>query len=139
VEEGSDPTLDFTVSSNPPLRPQDTTHAITRDGHPATRRFQAHHNHIVLTKLELEDTGMYHICCENEDHLSGKGTFEIRVVKSMSSEMKLAHSSCCLISPGNKPSADTGSYCNSLSQPQGKVEEGGERGNEMFYDELFFQ
>jgi hypothetical protein len=83
-EEGSDATLDFTVSSNPPLQ-QDTTHAITRDGHPATRRFKAHHNHIVLTKLELEDTGMYHICCENEDHLSGKGTFEIRVVKSMSS------------------------------------------------------
>jgi hypothetical protein len=81
VEEGSDATLHFTASSNPILQ-QDTKHAITRDGHPATRRFRAYHNRIVLTKLELEDTGMYHISCENEDHLSGSGTFEIRVVKS---------------------------------------------------------
>jgi hypothetical protein len=89
VEEGSDATVHFTVSSNPPIR-QDTKHAITTDGHPATRRFRAHHNRIVLTKLKLEDTGMYHISSENEDHLSGEGTFEIRVVKSRSSEFTLA-------------------------------------------------
>jgi hypothetical protein len=83
VEEGSDVTVHFTVSSNPPLR-QDTKHAIRKDGQPATR-LRAHHNCILLTKPEVGDTGTYHIRCENEDHLSGEGAFEIRVVKSKSS------------------------------------------------------
>ncbi len=79
--EGSSPVINFQVRSNPPL--EDTTrHRLTKGGNPASKRFKVSQNAIMLNHLEMEDSGMYIISCENEDGETGREELEIKVLES---------------------------------------------------------
>ena len=81
VEEGSNPTLRFLVSSNPRLC-DNAEHEVRKlNGDPVTR-FPVSNNCITIYAVEMEDAGKYLIKCKNDDGASGEKAFEIKVTRS---------------------------------------------------------
>ena len=80
--EGSAEEIQFEVTYNPPL-PADIKHElICLNGGtevPATRRFTARQNIIILNNVKLEDSGIYQISCNSRNGQIGKEIFELKV------------------------------------------------------------
>ena len=76
---GTTPTIQFSVDCYPPLD-EDVRHTLTKEGGgAATKRFKVEGDTITFCRVIVDDSGTYHISCEN-DVGKGQATLELVVV-----------------------------------------------------------
>ena len=80
VTAGSSPTMEFTVTSYPPL--VDAKHTLSKKVYGGTttgKRFKVEGNKIVLRNVDVGDSGLYRISCCNDDGEEGEEILELEV------------------------------------------------------------
>ena len=81
---GTTPTVQFSVDCYPPLD-EDTRHTLTKEGgSAATKRFKVEDDTITFCRVIVDDSGTYHISCEND---VGKGQATLELVVNPSTTM----------------------------------------------------
>ena len=74
---GTTPTVQFSVDCYPPLD-EDVRHTLTKEGGgAATKRFKVEGGTITFCRVIVDDSGTYHISCEND---VGKGQAALELV-----------------------------------------------------------
>ena len=84
ADAGTTHTLNFDVSSDPPLV-EDVQHTLIMEGgEPAPRRFRVKGNSIIFRNVTLNDSGTYVISCENDDGEVGQASLDLEVTSPLS-------------------------------------------------------